>query len=74
MQASIGGTHGYLLSLRGARALLALAERTPAPITIGIDSFIYRSDLRQLTLDPPILFAQYLLPDDPATHDSDCID
>jgi GR25 family glycosyltransferase involved in LPS biosynthesis len=71
-QRMIGGTHGYLISRRGAKKLLELFEQEKTPITVGVDSWMFRGPARQLTIDPPTVLAQYFLPNDPASQDSDC--
>ena len=71
-QRLIGGTHGFLVSRRGARKLLDLYDKATEPITIGIDSWLYRAPVTQLTLDPPTILAQYYIASDPNSLDSDC--
>lgn len=74
VQGGIGGTFGYLVSRRGARKLVQLLDAAePHSISIGVDTWMFRnSSLCQLTLDPPTVLSHYFLPNDPATHDSDC--
>jgi len=77
----IGGMFGYIIPTRESAAkLVAILEKTPKPIDVGVDTWIMQLrersfkgiTFRQAHLNLPILFSQYWVPHQPDTQRSDC--